>query len=418
MREKAAILLAAGKGTRMKSALPKVVHEVCGVPLICHVIRQLRALRIKKIVVVVGYGQKHVRAAVKNYGVDIVEQAEQLGTGHALLVSQTAFRSFAGDLLVLPGDVFIEDDTALKQFFTYHRKKKNALSILSAEIASPKGYGRIIRGADGRVCAIREEPDANTEEKKIREVNTGIYLFDGPRVFRSLQKIKKNSKKKEYYLTDIVDVYRLHDRPIGACCVDKDCAVLGVNDRSQLSEIQALLKKKIIRRLQMRGVTILEPQSTYIEADVAIGHDSVVYPYTYIENDVKIGKNCQIGPFCKIRSGSRINAGACIGSFVEVVRSSVGSKTNIKHLSYIGDAVIGDNVNIGAGTVTANYDGQHKHKTHIKNGAFIGSNSVLVAPVTIGKKAKTGAGSVVLKKRNVADGTVVCGSPARVITES
>lgn len=416
MQEKAAIVLAAGKGTRMRSTRPKVVHEVCGVPLICHVIRQLRSLRIKKIVLVVGYGKEHVIEAVKDYGVQIVEQRDQLGTGHALAVCQKAFRSFRGDILVLPGDAFIEDDAALRCFFTFHRKKKNALSILSAELAEPRGYGRIIRGTDGTVCAIREEPDATPAEKNIREINTGVYLFDGPRVFSSLKKITKNSKKKEYYLTDIVDVYRAQKRPIGARCVDKECAVLGVNDRSQLAVIQEVLKKKIIRDLQRAGVTVLEPHSTYVECDVKIGSDTTLYPYTYIEKDVRIGRECQIGPFCKLRCGTQVKARSCIGSFVEIVRSRVGSKTNIKHLSYIGDAIVGDNVNIGAGTVTANYDGRHKHTTQIKDGAFVGSNSVLVAPVSIGKNAQTGAGSVVLKKRNVPDGKVVCGAPARIMT--
>jgi len=415
MKNTAAILLAAGKGTRMKSDLPKVAHKVCGLPLICHSIRQLRSLRIKKIVVVVGYGKEHVIDCVKDYDVEIVEQKQQRGTGHALSVCASKFKSFTGNILVLPGDVFIEDSAALKKFCTYHTKKKNALSLLTSFVDEPKGYGRIIRSGKDAVIAIREELDASRTEKIISEINTGIYLFRGKAVFSSLKKIKKNSKKKEYYLTDIVDIYNTQKKSVGGWSVPDDCAILGVNDRSQLADIHAILMEQILLKHQLSGVTILEPASTYIECDVKIASDTIIYPYSYIEKNVRIGKASQIGPFCKIRSGSKIKAKSIIGSFVEIVRSSVGNKTNIKHLSYIGDAVIGDNVNIGAGTITANFDGSQKQMTRIKKGAFIGANSVLIAPVTIGEKAKTGASSVILKKRNVPRGKVACGIPARIV---
>lgn len=411
----AAVLLAAGKGTRMKSDLPKVVHEVCGLPLIQHVVRQLKRQGIKKIVVVVGHGKEIVIDRLQSEGVEIVEQKPQLGTGHALAVCEKQLRSFNGDILVLPGDVFIEDDACIKQFCSFHTKNKNDVSLLTACIDDPQGYGRIIRSDDDSVVAIREELDASKKERMIDEVNTGIYLFSGTSVFTLLKRVKKNPKKKEYYLTDIVDVSVQTKKRVGGFTVDKEIAILGVNDRSQLAVIQSILKDALIRKHQLNGVTILEPHSTYIEADVTIGTDTTIFPFSYIEKNVIIGKGCQIGPFCKIRSGSQVSDAACIGSFVEVVRSTVGKKTNIKHLSYIGDAVVGNNVNVGAGTVTANYDGQNKNTTCIKDKAFIGSNSVLVAPVTIAEGAKTGAGSVVLRGRDVPAGKVACGVPARVI---
>jgi len=411
----AAVLLAAGKGTRMKSELPKVVHEVCGLPLIQHVVRQLKRQGIKKIVVVVGHGKEIVIDRLASEGVDIVEQKQQLGTGHALAVCEKTLKSFKGDILVLPGDVFIENDTCIKKFCSTHVKKKNDLSLLTACIDDPKGYGRIIRSEEDAVVAIREELDAAKQERLIDEVNTGIYLFKGTSVFAALKRVKKNPKKKEYYLTDIVDVYVKNKKRVGGVVADESTAILGVNDRSQLALIHSILKDSLLLKHQLNGVTILEPESTYIETDVKIGADSIIYPYTYIEKKVSIGKGCQIGPFCKIRMGSKISDASCIGSFVEVVRSTVGKKTNIKHLSYIGDAVVGNNVNVGAGTVTANYDGKNKNKTHIKDKAFIGSNSVLVAPITVSKGAKTGAGSVVLKGRNIPAGKVACGVPARII---
>lgn len=411
----AAVLLAAGKGTRMKSYLPKVVHEVCGLPLILHVIRQLKRHGIKKIVVVVGYGKDDVIARLASEGVEIVEQREQLGTGHALSVCEKNFKAFYGDILVLPGDVFIEKDSCIKTFCAFHAKRKNELSILTAALSDPKGYGRIIRGSEGTVTAIREELDATAAERAINEINTGIYLFKGANVFKALKKIKRNPTKKEYYLTDIVDIYVQDKKRVDGFTVERECAILGVNDRAQLADIHRILKAAILQKHQMNGVTILEPESTYIEVDVTIGADTVIYPYTYIEKNVTIGERCQIGPFCKVRSHSKVNDTSCIGSFVELVRSTVGKKTNIKHLSYIGDAVVGNKVNIGAGTITANYDGKNKNKTYIKDGAFIGSNSVLVAPVSIEEGAKTGAGSVVLSGRNVPRGKVVCGVPARII---
>ena len=415
MKNFAAVILAAGKGTRMKSVAPKVVHEVCGVPIICQLVRQIKRSGCKRIVVVVGYRSDLVIEALKNDKVDIVFQREQLGTSHAVSMAKAKLKDFNGDLLVLPGDVFIENQKMLKSFLLFHRKKDANMSILTAHFDNPFGYGRIIRDKFEQVMAIREELDANAREKRVKEINTGIYLFDKKELFAKISKVKENKKKKEFYLTDIVEIFRNEKKNIEAYLSVDATSIIGVNDRSQLADIQAIMKSSIIRQHQLNGVTILEPASTYIEDGVKIGIDTVIYPSTYIERDTIIGEGCKIGPFCKIRQGSKILNKAQIGSFVEVVRSKVGEKTNIKHLSYIGDAVIGAGVNVGAGTITANYDGKNKNKTVISDGAFIGSNTVLIAPVNVGSGSKTGAGSVVLSKNNVKAGTTVCGIPAKKI---
>lgn len=415
MKNTAAVILAAGKGTRMNSELPKVLHEACGLPLVRHVVRQVKKLGIKKIIVVVGYRKDLVSEALKNDGVTIVVQKEQLGTGHAVMASQRALKGFTGDVIVLDGDVFFSDPKILKDFSKYHRTQKYEMSIITEGLDEPYGYGRIIRDRKRNVVAIREELDATRDEKAIKEINAGIYVFKGERLFTSLRKIKKNPKKKEYYLTDIVEVYRAANRRIGGYCIDEDTPILGVNDRVQLADVQKLLQKEILHDHMRKGVTVIDPASTYIEVDVTIGADTIIYPYTYIEKDVRIGKQCCIGPFCKMRSRTSIAAQSNIGSFVEVVRSKVGSKTNIKHLSYIGDAVIGNHVNVGAGTITANYDGKRKHKTTIGDDAFIGSNSVLIAPNKIGKGARTGAGAVLPRNKNVPKGKIALGIPARIV---
>lgn len=410
----AAVILAAGKGTRMKSEYPKVVHKICGVPLVCNLIKQLRRNGVKRVVVVAGYGKEHVIDAVKDLGVEVVEQKEQLGTGHALKVCSKVLGDFSGNLMILPGDAFIEDDRILRSFVSAHNKSKAELTVLSTELDDNHGYGRIIRDESDSVTAIREELDASKHQKAIKEINTGIYLMRSPDVFTALNNVKKNSKKGEYYLTDLIEIYAKSSRKCSAYNIKGKTEIHGVNDRAQLADVHSILKKQIIRKHQLNGVTVLEPENTYIEADVQIGRDTVIYPSTYIEKDVKIGKMCQIGPFCKIRSKSTIKDAANIGSFVEIVRSKVGSKTNIKHLSYIGDAEVGKGVNVGAGTITANYDGSNKHKTKIGNDVFIGSDTVLIAPVKVNSRAKTGAGSVITSGNDIPAGKTAVGVPAKV----
>jgi len=398
----------------MKSDLPKVVHEVCGLPLIAHVVRQVKKVGIKKIIVVVGYQKKRVIEALSDVDVEFVTQTNQLGTGHAVLVCEKKLRSFRGNVLVLDGDVLFEETSLLKKFYADFKKRQYGMSILTTSLENPTGYGRIIRDAQDTVVAIREQLDTTEKEKVINEINAGIYLFNNKYLFSFLKKIKKNPKKKEYYLTDIVEKYVKRNFAVGGFNMTGSGSVLGINDRVQLAQVQALFQQAIIQQHQLSGVTILDPANTFIEADVVIGKDTVVYPFTYIEKKVRIGSGCAIGPFCKIRSGSTIKKESHIGSFVEIVRSQVGTKTNIKHLSYIGDAIVGDQVNIGAGTITANYDGKKKNKTKIGNGAFIGSDTVLIAPVSIGENAKTGAGSIVPKNRNVPRGKTALGIPARI----
>lgn len=416
MKKVAAVILAAGKGTRMKSALPKVVHEVSGLPLVVHLIRQVRSLGIKDIVVVVGHEKDVVIDRVSKEKVAIVEQKEQLGTGHALRMCKKALASFSGDILVLGGDTYFENSETLQSFCTYHKRNAYDMSVLTAQLDNPFGYGRIIRNPEKDVVAIREEVDAVTEERLIREINTGIYLFNKDKVFATLKKVRTDNKKKEYYLTSAVALFVAAKHRVGGFLSDPVYAILGVNDRVQLADIQKIVNRSIIMAHQRRGVTVIDPDSTYIEVDVTIGSDSIIYPFTYIEKNVSIGSGCAIGPFCKIRSDSTVKDTSNIGSFVEVVRSKVGSHTNIKHLSYIGDATVGNRVNIGAGTITANYDGVHKHKTVIGDGSFIGSDTVLIAPITVGKGARTGAGAVVPGRRNIPAKQIAVGVPAKIVS--
>ncbi len=416
MKNVAAVILAAGKGTRMKSQIPKVLHEVCGWPLVRHVVSQVKKMGIKKIIVVVGYRKNLVIDCLRDdKKIKFIEQRQQQGTGHALLMCEKELQNFRGDILVLPGDVFIESIDVIKKFCSYQKKHSHDMSLLTATLAAPKGYGRIIRDAQENVVAIREELDASRTEKGICEVNTSIYFFKKNMLFPTLRRLKKNRIKKEYYLTDIVSLYSNRGLAIGGYNIDDLGCVVGVNNRVHLAVIQDILKKLIIKRHQLNGVTVMDPNNTYIEMNVKIGNDTVIYPFTYIEKDVNIGMGCKIGPFCKIRCGSSVRDNSNIGSFVEIVRSRVGSKTNIKHLSYIGDTKVGDKVNIGAGTITANFDGRKKHQTKINDNAFIGSNTVLVAPVNIGRGAKTGAGAVVPKRRNIPKGKIAVGVPARVM---
>jgi len=408
-----AVILAAGKGTRMNSILPKVMHRISGTSLLEHVIAQVKRCGIHTIYVVVGYGKEQISSVIKQKGVYFVEQKEQKGTGHALRCAKKALAGKTGDMIVLPGDAFFLGENTLSRFIKSHRKSRADMTVLSTLVDEPCGYGRVIREKKA-VAGIREELDCVADEKQINEINSGVYAFKRKSVGAALKKVPVNKKKNEYYLTDIVSVLCAQQKKVGAFCVTENESVLGINDRIQLSEIQAMDTQKIIKAHQKKGVTVIDPMNTYIEDNVRIGKDTIIYPFTYIEKDVTIGADARLGPFCKIRSSSVIGDKSAIGSFVEVVRSRVGKKTNIKHLSYIGDAHVGSDVNIGAGTITANYDGKNKHRTTVKDGAFIGSNSVLIAPVSVGKKAKTGAGSVLTPGNDIPEGQVAFGVPARI----
>lgn len=411
----AALILAAGRGERMNSSVPKVFHKAAGFALVEHVIEAVRDAGIKRIGVVVGTRSQFFRSFLD--GVETIVQKRRLGTGHAVMQARKQFGTWRGDLLILPADAPCVRAQTLREFIEAHQKNARSVSILTAEVDDPTGYGRILRGQNG-VLGIREELDVAESESRISEVNSGIYLFDADSLFKRLDEVERNQRKKEYYLTDTIEAFVRSGERVWAHRIGDQREILGVNTRRELAVANRILSERELNRHSKAGVTILEPSQTFIAKGVRIGRDTVIHPFTWIERGVAIGLRCEIGPFAKIRSGSRIGDDAVIGSFVEVVRSKVGAKTLVKHLSYLGDAQVGKKVNVGAGTITANFDGKRKHKTVIQDRALLGCDTVLVAPVTVGKGAKTGAGAVVRARHSIPPQTTAVGVPARVIRKN
>ena len=298
----------------------------------------------------------------------------------------------------------------------HHSKNKLDCTFLTANLQKPKGYGRIRRDNYGRVVEIIEETDLTRMNEDIKEVNMGAYCFKAKSLFSALNKIKINKSKKEYYLTDAIGLLAQNSAKIEALDIDDTTQALGINSREDLAKASQIMRLRILKDFMANGVTIIDPLTTYIDNDVSIGQDTTVYPFTVIDSDVKIGKNCSIGPFCHLRPKTKVLDGAVVGNFTELNRSTIGSDTIMKHFGYLGDATVGNNVNIGAGTVTANYDGKNKCQTQIKDNAFIGSDTILVAPIKVGKAAITAAGCVVTKNKNVPDKAVVAGVPAKILS--
>ena len=412
-RPLAALILAAGRGERMNSELVKVLHRAAGQSLVEHVLDSVDEVGAKKVAVVIGTQSNQIRSFLQSHPLEFVLQKQRLGTAHAVMQADRQFRHWWGDILVLPADAPCIQGKTLEALIREHRKNGAVATILTADLADPQGYGRILRDGD-QVIGIREELDASDGERRIGEINSGIYVFDSRRLFQQLSSIKKNQKKKEFYLTDVIERFVNSNLLVKAYKLDDPNEILGVNTRQELSTVHKIMNAREIQKHMNAGVTILDPDQTSIAKNVKIGRDTVIHPFTWIESDVVIGEQCEIGPFAKIRSGSKIADEVVIGSFVEVVRTKLGSKTLVKHLTYLGDSVVGKKVNIGAGTITANYDGKNKNKTVIKDGAFIGSDTVLIAPVTVGKHAKTGAGTILPARRNVPAGETVFGIPAKV----
>lgn len=408
------IILAAGKGTRMKSDVPKVLHKVAGRPLVHYVLDVAKALRSLKICVVVGHQAENVKAALPD-GVDVVVQPKLLGTADAVRCARGSFADFAGDVLIMCGDTPLLDKDIIRRLVKRHQTTKAACTFLSAVLQDPAAYGRIIRGADNRVQAIREYKDASADEKRINEINVGVYCFRGDILSAYIGRIKPNPKKKEFYLTDIIELLLKDGKTVEVLKTEDESAAFGVNDRKDLAQAEAVIRMKILQAHMSAGVTLIDPGTTYIEHDVKIGQDTVIYPFTVIHAGVRIGRNCSVGPFARLRPGARLADAVEIGNFSEISRTSIGTQSLMKHFGFLGDTRVGANVNIGAGTITANYDGVNKNVTEIGDGAFIGSDAILIAPLKIGKKARVGAGSVVTGKRNVPDGATVVGVPARVI---
>lgn len=413
--------MAAGQGKRMRSDIPKVLHKVCGREIIGYVLCLALSLRPKQVIVVLGRGREQImpwiRRGYPDKKVTFVTQHRLLGTADAIARARPRIKGRVSDVLVLYGDQPLLRKATLRQLLRLHYRQSAACTLFSAQMPSPQGYGRIIRDEQKGVSCIREDKDLNGKEKGINEVNAGSCIFRRKDLFAVLDKIRPNNKKGEYYLTDAISLLRLQGKKIA--CQRTDCyeEALGVNSRADLAEAENVLRKRIVHGLMRQGVTISGPETTFIDWDVRVGRDSVIMPFVYIGRGARIGRNCRIGPFCHIRGGSVIKDNAQIGSFAEINRSIVGEKTRIKHFSYLGDARLGKEVNIGAGTVTANFDGRNKNKTCIKDKAFIGSDTVLVAPLKVGRGAVTGAGCVITKNNDVPDNGVVWGVPARQKTK-
>ena len=394
MEEVIGIIMAAGKGTRMKTEKAKCVHKIYGKEMVQRVVDIARTAEINEIITVVGHKREQVQEVLKD-SVKYAYQDELLGTGDTVKRALPFLKGKKGKVVVLNGDVPILRPSTLKNLIEKSINNKEYATILTAIYENPTGYGRIIRDIGGNVKSIVEEKDADEEQLLINEVNAGIYCFDIEELTLAVEKINNNNAQGEYYLTDVIKIMNEKGLKTGAVIVDDNTEILGVNDRVQLELVTQVLKIRTNTELMEKGVTIEDINSTYIYDGVEIGTDTVIYPNTTIKSGVKIGKNCEIGPNAYIREGCDIADNVKIGSFVEIKKAIIGKGTKVPHLSYMGDCEIGENTNIGCGTITCNYDGKNKHKTVIGDNAFIGSNVNFVAPVNVGNKVLIAAGSTI-----------------------
>lgn len=400
-----AIILAAGKGTRMKSDTSKVLHKIFDKTLLGYVIDAVNKTNlIDKSFVIVGHQAEEVEKFVQeNYdNASCVLQTPQLGTGHAVSMVCPQLEDFDGEVIILCGDTPLITEDTLKKFIESHRSKNSDLTVMSAIFENPTNYGRIVRSGD-KLSAIVEEKDATLEQKAIKEVNAGIYCLNWQKIKPAFSQLTSNNAQGEYYLTDIISWGGQCGLNVNAYILEDNEEIFGINSKAHLAEATKMLNKKTINKHMENGVTVVDPDTTWISVDTEIGADTVIFPGTYITGKNKIGGKCFIGPFAHIRGDVELGDSVKVGNFVEIKKSKIASNTNACHLTYIGDSEIGSNVNVGAGTITANYNHatKAKNETKIKDGASIGSNSVLVAPVEIGDGAVVGAGTVVTK--DVAD---------------
>ncbi len=435
----ASVILAAGKGTRMKSEMVKVLHPLLGVPMLSYTLDlSLKDIVAEKTIVVVGYQAERIQERFKGVPVGWALQREQLGTGHAVVQALPLLRDFEGTVLILCGDVPLVQAETLRSFINAFWEIEPVLSVLTAVVEEPFGYGRVLRNQEGWLERIVEEKDASEEERQIREINTGIYCVKASFLSEGLKEIGQENAQGEYYLTDLVEIAREKGVRCTAHMVADALEVMGINTRADLAVAHDVLWRQKKRDLMLSGVTLLDPQTTYVDKAVEIGRDTVLYPNCMLRGTTRIGERCviesnttisdsivgdevtictnsvvmesriedgaTIGPFARLRPQSEIGKKAKIGNFVEVKKSIVGQGSKANHLSYIGDSVVGEGVNIGAGTITCNYDGYEKHQTVIGDQVFVGSNVELVAPVKVGDRASIGAGTTVT--RDVPDGAL------------
>jgi bifunctional UDP-N-acetylglucosamine pyrophosphorylase / glucosamine-1-phosphate N-acetyltransferase len=431
MRDLHIVILAAGKGTRMKSAVPKVLHRISGRPLLGYVLAAAARLEPASTTIVVGHhGEAIEKAYAGHPGLRFVTQEPQLGTAHAVLQTESLLGQAPGTLLLLSGDVPLLMAKTLEALLAAHREVAAAATVLTATVDRPYGYGRIIR-VNNEIARIVEERDASPAERQVREINSGVYAFDLPPLFPALKGIPAQNAQGEYYLPDLIGIYRKRRLPVATLQVDDSNEIRGVNSRTELAEVGSIVRQKKNEELMAAGVTIVDPATTYVDPDVVVGADTVIHPNVYLEGQTAIGAACEIhsgvrivdstlgdrvtinnytvitgsrvasevrvGPFAHIRPESQVEEKAHIGNFVELKKTVLGAGSKASHLTYLGDATIGANVNVGAGTITCNYDGVRKHPTIIGDGAFIGSDSQLVAPVHIGEGAYVAAGSSIVE---------------------
>lgn len=414
------IVLAAGKGTRMRSDLPKVLHAVCGRPLLRWILHAVAELRPQRVVAVLGHGRDEVLKDLAKWrlpeglpAVETVVQEPQLGTAHAVRCAEPALPQGAGRVLVLYGDTPLLTAETLGALVD--AQPSGGCSFLSCAMEDPTGMGRVLRDERGEFRGVVEHKDATAEQREVREINAGVYVFDGPRLFECLSAVRAENAQNEYYLPDVLGLFLARGYPVSALpCAGGEREVQGVNSLRDLALARAELQERILERHLANGVRIAAPDTAFIDADVEIGRGTVIHPCVVIQHDVAIGEHCVIGPFAHVRPGTTLDSGVEVGNFVEVNRTHMEAGSKAKHLTYLGDAIVGEKANIGAGTVTANYDGKSKFTTHIGARAFIGSGAILVAPSRVGAGAKLGANAALVKKE-IPDGEVWVGVPARPI---
>jgi bifunctional UDP-N-acetylglucosamine pyrophosphorylase/glucosamine-1-phosphate N-acetyltransferase len=432
LEEIATIILAAGKGTRMKSDLVKVLHPLLGVPMLSYTIDlSLNGIKAPKTIVVVGYQADQIKERFNDPQLQFALQKEQMGTGHAVLQAIPFLQGFTGIVLILCGDVPLVKVVTIHTFLNAFREKGAALSILTAVVEHPFGYGRIIRDSEGWLEKIVEEKDATEEERLIREINTGIYCIRAPLLIDELKEIGRENAQGEYYLTDLVEIARNKGFRCSAHWVTDPMEVMGINTRVDLATANEVLRQEKLKNLMLSGVTVVDPKTIYVDRTVEVGRDTILFPNCFLQGKTRIGERCiiesntkisdsiiddevtirsssviteskiekgaSIGPFAHLRPLSEVKSKAKIGNFVEVKKSVIGKGSKANHLAYIGDSLVGEEVNIGAGTITCNYDGFEKHQTVIGDGVFVGSNVELVAPVKVGSRSSIGAGTTVTK---------------------